>query len=379
MSGVHHAAEAFLGALSRAYHSARLYPGRHPATRTQLRALEESARALAAVIDDDVELSLADATLHVGAAGRIKIQHPGAREWIERGIESGNRTALLRREHLGTDARTLVEALIEGRPLSPGRDPQAEAPEPPPRREARTEESPLDPALPGRLLSTWNVLREKRAYPGEEIEAIAMAVVRQRGDGLVEPALLYSARDPLEALACHALNMARLAYLAGRQRGWRGEDLSGMLNAALWCDVGMLEIPFSVWGSERKLSAAEFRLIRKHPIHGARLLLTTPDAPLLAAVVAFDHHRRPGGRGYPQVGSALDPGPAALLIQAADVYAALRTPRTFRPAVEEPEARRLMSRLRDLRLDAEAVDLLLEQTLPQGSRVVGLDAPVTVS
>ena len=369
----------FVAALSRAYHSARLYPGQHPATRARLQALEASARAVAEIAEHDVEVVASEALVRIGPQ-RFKIQHPGAREFLERSLETGARTIVLRRAELAANAQALVTALVEGEVPAPTvhrerlEAPAAsKAPAP-----SRPGDPPLDPALPGRLLAAWNLLREERRYPAREIEAIALDVVRQPGDGLVEAALLYSAHEPLETLACHALNMARLTYLAGRQHGWRGADLSALLTAALWCDVGMLEIPVSIWGSGRKLAASEFRQIRKHPLHGARLLLACGDAPLLAAVAAFDHHRRPGGRGYPQVGSAMDPSPAAALIQAADVYAALRTPRAFRGAVGEQEARRLLARLRDLRLDAEAVDLLLERALPQGTRVVSVESPVGV-
>src|SRR5262249_21668474 len=78
-----------------------------------------------------------------------------------------------------------------------------------------------------------------------------------------------------------------------------------------------------------KLSDSEFAIMQRHVVDGAEILRKTPDIPTLAPVVAFEHHLRLDGTGYPGnvARSSLNVG--TMLCSIADVYDAMRSQRAY--------------------------------------------------
>ena len=186
------------------------------------------------------------------------------------------------------------------------------------------------------------------------------------GDGLSRPVQLYGGTTTALSTLEHALDVARLAALSGRAAGIAGDALAELIEAALCADIGMRAIPLELVQRPLRLTQEDFRTIRQHPLVGARWLLATPGIPTICGVVAFEHHLRRDGRGYPHTAASWVPHPASRLVQACDTYAALRTPRPFRPPLAEPDARALMRKLSGAALDPESVELLLTRGAPAG-------------
>src|SRR5204862_4418725 len=75
----------------------------------------------------------------------------------------------------------------------------------------------------------------------------------------------------------------------------------------------------------------EYTIMKRHVVDGAEILRATPDVPTLAPVVAFEHHLRLDGNGYPQVARpSLNLG--TMLCGIADVYDAMRSQRVYQKA-----------------------------------------------
>jgi HD-GYP domain-containing protein (c-di-GMP phosphodiesterase class II) len=69
--------------------------------------------------------------------------------------------------------------------------------------------------------------------------------------------------------------------------------------AALMHDIGKVKTPAEILNKPDKLTNEEFAIMKRHTIDGAEILRTTTDIPPLAPVVAFEHHLRLDGTGYP--------------------------------------------------------------------------------
>ena len=65
---------------------------------------------------------------------------------------------------------------------------------------------------------------------------------------------------------------------------------------------------------------------------GAEILRTTPDVPALAPIVAFEHHLRADGTGYPRGVSRPQLNVATMLCGISDVYDAMRSQRVYQQA-----------------------------------------------
>ncbi|MBK1736221.1 hypothetical protein CKO15_13290 [Halorhodospira abdelmalekii] len=104
-------------------------------------------------------------------------------------------------------------------------------------------------------------------------------------------------------------------------------------------DVGKIAVPDRILLKPGPLNAQEWAIMQQHTVKGERLLADS-DSPYLqlGAQVARSHHERYDGGGYPDqlAGSAIPL--AARIVQLADVYDALRTPRPYKPGFSHQQA-----------------------------------------
>ena len=110
-------------------------------------------------------------------------------------------------------------------------------------------------------------------------------------------------------------------------------------------DIGKIGIADRILLKPERLDTDEFEIMKSHTtigrdaIRNAERLFGTPDNFLaLAREIAYSHHERWDGAGYPE-GLSGDAIPAAGRIMAvADVYDALRSRRVYKPALSHEEA-----------------------------------------
>jgi HD-GYP domain-containing protein (c-di-GMP phosphodiesterase class II) len=72
--------------------------------------------------------------------------------------------------------------------------------------------------------------------------------------------------------------------------------------------------------------------MKRHTVDGAEILRRTPEMPTLAPIVAFEHHLRLDGTGYPNGVSRGQLNLATMLCGVADVYDAMRSQRHYKQA-----------------------------------------------
>jgi putative nucleotidyltransferase with HDIG domain len=129
----------------------------------------------------------------------------------------------------------------------------------------------------------------------------------------------------------HMVNVSILTMGQARALGIDGPLLREFGLAALMHDIGKVRTPLEVLNKADKLTDDEFAIMKRHTIDGAEILRSTPDIPTLAPVVAFEHHLRIDGSGYPAVTRpSLNVG--TMLCSIADVYDAMRSQRKYQQA-----------------------------------------------
>ena len=70
----------------------------------------------------------------------------------------------------------------------------------------------------------------------------------------------------------------------------------------------------------------------RHTVDGAEILRRTPEMPILAPVVAFEHHLRLDGTGYPLGARRAALNPGTMLCSISDIYDAMRSQRAYQQA-----------------------------------------------
>ena len=129
----------------------------------------------------------------------------------------------------------------------------------------------------------------------------------------------------------HILRMSCTAAMLARAAGWSDDGVELMLNAAPMHDIGKIGIPDHILLKPGRLDAAEWALMQTHAEIGARLLEGGNCELLeLARTIAWTHHEKWDGSGYPR-GLAGEAIPQAGRICAiADVFDALLSARPYK-------------------------------------------------
>jgi putative nucleotidyltransferase with HDIG domain len=130
----------------------------------------------------------------------------------------------------------------------------------------------------------------------------------------------------------HMVNVSILTMGQARGLGMEGALLREVGLAALMHDIGKVKTPGEILNKTEKLTDKEFDILRRHTVDGAEILRQTPEMPTLAPVVAFEHHLRLDGSGYPGGVTRSSLNLATMLCGIADVYDAMRSQRVYQEA-----------------------------------------------
>jgi putative nucleotidyltransferase with HDIG domain len=127
----------------------------------------------------------------------------------------------------------------------------------------------------------------------------------------------------------HMVNVSILTMAQARGLGLEGALLREFGLAALMHDIGKVRTPPEILNKPDKLTGQELEIMKRHTVDGAEILRRTPEMPTLAPVVAFEHHLRADGTGYPVSVSRPRLNLGTTLCGIADVYDAMRSRRVY--------------------------------------------------
>jgi putative nucleotidyltransferase with HDIG domain len=160
------------------------------------------------------------------------------------------------------------------------------------------------------------------------VEGLADAVTQNR-TALVA---LTAMRNYDNYTFTHMVNVSILTMGQARALGIEGRLLREFGLSALMHDIGKVRTPKEILNKPDKLTDAEFVIMRRHTVDGAEILRRTPEMPILAPVVAFEHHLRIDGTGYPFGAKRDGLNIGTMLCGIADVYDAMRSQRAYQQA-----------------------------------------------
>jgi HD-GYP domain-containing protein (c-di-GMP phosphodiesterase class II) len=170
--------------------------------------------------------------------------------------------------------------------------------------------------------------------------------------------ILVDAATPKDGYTSeHAVEVARLSWLAGTDLGLDEEALEWLVHGALLHDLGKLGVADEILHKPGALlTEEEWAAVERHPRIGAQMI--EPLEPLLGAVpVVMHHHERPDGTGYPEGLEGEEIPLAARIVAAADAYDVMVRGRPYRPKKGSPaETLRELSDGAGRQFDARVVE-----------------------
>jgi putative two-component system response regulator len=117
-----------------------------------------------------------------------------------------------------------------------------------------------------------------------------------------------------------------------------GDRASDIIEATKLHDIGKLAMPDSVLLKQGRLTDDEFKIIKTHPLHGAKMLeaalaeLGNDSLIKEAFDIAYCHHEKWNGTGYPQGLKGVEIPIGARISAIADVFDALTSVRPYKKA-----------------------------------------------
>lgn len=161
--------------------------------------------------------------------------------------------------------------------------------------------------------------------------------------------------------ADHNQRMSHYCALMARRVGMSAEKCDQVRLASVMHDVGKIGISDLVLLKPGKLTDDEYELIKTHSKIGYGIL-SGSSSPLLelGATVAYTHHEKYDGTGYPRHLAGEDIPIEGRIAAVADVYDALTSNRVYRKAWSVEKTVEILIRDKGTHFDPEIVDLFLD-------------------
>jgi putative nucleotidyltransferase with HDIG domain len=185
----------------------------------------------------------------------------------------------------------------------------------------------------------------------QTVEGLADAVTQNRTALMA----LTAMRNYDNYTFTHMVNVSILAMAQARALGIDGRLLREFGLSALMHDIGKVRTPKEILNKPEKLTDAEFDIMRRHVVDGAEILRRTPEMPILAPIVAFEHHLRLDGSGYPRTVKRDAMNLGSMLCAISDVYDAMRSQRAYQQAYPTDRILAVLKRNEGAQLDQHLV------------------------
>lgn len=138
----------------------------------------------------------------------------------------------------------------------------------------------------------------------------------------------------------HSVNVSILSVALGQRIGLSKRVLTELGLAALFHDMGKIEVPYEVLNKPSNFNEEEWRLIRKHPIWGVRSILKLrgfDPVTVRSSIVAFEHHLHHDLSGYPKVRHYKQIDFFSRIVSIADQYDAMTSARVYSRVPMSPD------------------------------------------
>jgi len=136
----------------------------------------------------------------------------------------------------------------------------------------------------------------------------------------------------------HSVNVCVLCLLTAISLNYPKKDLELLGVGALLHDIGKVRVSNAILNKPAVLTSKEFEEIKRHSLLGYEILKVQRDISHLSALVAYQHHEKYNGSGYPNGLTANGIHEFSRIVGMVDVYDALTADRVYRKAYQPYEA-----------------------------------------
>lgn len=169
----------------------------------------------------------------------------------------------------------------------------------------------------------------------------------------------------------HSFNVCVYSIALGRHLRLPVKSLEDLGLCGLLHDMGKMRTPLEILNKEGKLEKEEFEIMKRHTTHGRDILISSRTIYPGAVDVAFGHHERLDGSGYPRGLNAAQIPPYAKVVAVVDTYDAITSNRVYQQGRSHMEALNILNKASGNHFSSDLVVKFIEciGIYPPGSLV----------
>ena len=178
----------------------------------------------------------------------------------------------------------------------------------------------------------------------------------------------------------HSVDNCALAIAFGRFMGLPKKDLRTLAIGLLMMDMGNVNVPQGILNKKGRLTEAEYRIVKKHVIHGVDILKKTKGMNEDIINIALTHHERFDGSGYPNALQGTQIPVYGRMAAIIDCYDAMTSNRPFSAAKSPYSALQSIYNWRGSAFQPELIEQFLQcmGVYPTGSLVEMTNGSVAI-
>ncbi len=159
----------------------------------------------------------------------------------------------------------------------------------------------------------------------------------------------------------HTRRVSMLSGMIARSYGLDEDEVHLIELGSALHDIGKIGVPDSILNKPGKLTEEEYTIMKQHADLGYKVLKHSERAVLkVAAQIAYSHHEKYDGTGYPQGLKGDEIPVCARIVAVVDVLDALLCKRVYKEAWPAEEVCAFLQEQRDRHFEAKLVDIVLE-------------------
>jgi cyclic di-GMP phosphodiesterase len=152
---------------------------------------------------------------------------------------------------------------------------------------------------------------------------------------LISLARSIEGKDP--STEGHCERLSAWAAALGRRLHLGAEEITALERAGALHDIGKVAVPDAILLKAGPLTEDEWAVMRKHPLTGEQICAPIRSLQAVLPIIRH-HHERCDGSGYPDGLRGIEIPVSARVLQVVDVYDALTTERSYKPALSPAAA-----------------------------------------
>lgn len=159
----------------------------------------------------------------------------------------------------------------------------------------------------------------------------------------------------------HLRRMSEYAGYIAETLGMEPSEVEMIKEVSPLHDIGKIAIPDHILLKEKRLTEEEYQLIKDHPTYGAKIL-ANPNSKLveMAYNVAYAHHEKYDGTGYPRKLQGDEIPLEARIVALADVFDALVSKRAYKEEWSIEQAAAYIQERSGKQFDPKVVDAFIK-------------------